>query len=1150
MKNREVYSDDPASNSLLNQGVAKVNAPEDDPEGKARWLDTLRFELTKFVCEGQYEQGLIRILSTYLAHIDKAEQPGVWVSGFFGSGKSHLVKMLQHLWIDFQFPDGAKARGLAKLPTNVSDLLKELSTQAKRHSGLHAAAGTLGAGAGDSVRLEVLRIIFRSVGLPEHFAGAGFVMWLRHEGLEDAVRKHLAAAKRDFDLELANLYVSDAMAKAILAARPDFANKASEVKLLLEKQFPEKADVSIEEMVTKARQALASNGKMPCTLIVLDEVQQYIGDSVERAFEIDLLQRQFTSLLGAPVMVVATGQNALTGMPLLQRLQGDFPVTVELQDTDVEQVTREVVLKKKPSAEAVVKKLLEDHAGEIERQLSNTKIAFTTRDRQLLAQDYPILPVRRRFWERVLRAVDKAGTGAQLRNQLWVVYDAVKQTAELPLGNVASGAFIYDASIKGSALKSGTLLQEISETIASQIKEDDGELRYQLCALIFLIGQLPHKGPADAGIRANADTLADLLVTDLNTPSADLRKKVPELLKKLVASGEIMPVDDEYLMQTREGAEWNQAFQEARSKLLADAGKLANERSQLLTTHCSEVLKKTKLTHGVSKESRRFALHFGVGQAFQPDDSVPVWIRDGWEVEDKTVLNDARAAGDKAAVAYGFIPRNHAEEIKQAIAACYAAEKALEIKGTPSSKEGIDAKKSMETRLTQAQQFRNGLILDLLDESTIYLAGGDPVSGMLLSTKVEDAAKSCLDRLYTQFHLADSPDWHKVIERAKKGDGDALAAVGHKGDPDAHPVCKALRAFIGAGKKGTDVRKQFAAPPYGWPQDAIDAVLMVLHLCGHLQAKSGSELVVKGKLDQKNITTAEFRVENDPPAKVQLIELRGLFKKAGLNTSPNQESVDAPKFLDNLLKLAEEAGGDAPLPKPPPTAHLSDLAHRVGNDQLKAIHGQRAQLEKEIADWQKQAKSIAERQPRWKQLAALVEHAADLPVAAEVQPEVTAIEKNRSLLCNPDPAPALVDKTAAALREALNQAHAACEAGHEAGLNNLDASPTWQKLTPEQRYDALSAFDVREVPPVAAGTPEEILNTLRQTKLSELRALSDALPTRFGKALNAGAKLLEPKAQPVTLPGGTIKNEEDLKEWLASAEERIRAKLKDGPVIV
>ena len=159
--NREVYDKDPSQNKLLNQGVAKVTTGLSDPE-----LDTLRYEIRNFVCDGQYADGLNRILSQYLANLDKSEQPGVWVSGFFGSGKSHLVKVLQHLWLDYQFPDGAKARGLANLPQTIKDLLTELSNQAKKYGGLHAAAGTLGAGAGDSVRLELLSINFKSVGLP------------------------------------------------------------------------------------------------------------------------------------------------------------------------------------------------------------------------------------------------------------------------------------------------------------------------------------------------------------------------------------------------------------------------------------------------------------------------------------------------------------------------------------------------------------------------------------------------------------------------------------------------------------------------------------------------------------------------------------------------------------------------------------------------------------------------------------------------------------------------------------------------------------------------------------------------------------------------------------------------------------------------
>lgn len=1148
MMNLEIYEKDPRTHTLLNQGVAKVTSGQSSAE-----LDTLRYELTNFVCDGQYAEGLSRILSTYLGHLDKPEQPGVWVSGFFGSGKSHLVKMLQYLWTDFEFSDGAKARGLPKkLPTSLKDLLKELSTAAKRIGGLHAAAGTLGAGAGESVRLELLGIIFKSVGLPEQFSRASFMIWLRDEGLEADVRQFVKAAGGDFDKELANLYVSDFIAKAILDARPGFASKPADVKVSLQKQFPRVSDVSIDEMIVRIKQAVGKKDKLPCTIIILDEVQQYIGDDVNRSKAVQDLQEQCCARLGSNVMFVATGQNALSGMPLLQRLQGRFPVTVELQDTDVEQVTREVVLKKKPTAEAGLKKLLDDHSGEIERQLASTKIAFSSRDRSLLVQDYPILPVRRRFWERVLRAVDKAGTGAQLRTQLWIVYDAVKNTADFPLGTVVNGAFLYE-HIKTRVLQSGILLQEIAETIARQKQEEDGDLRYQLCSLIFLIGQLPHQGPADAGVRADADTLADLLVSDLTKSSAELRKMVPVLLQKLDASGAIMLVDNEYRMQTREGSEWNQMYLEAKNRLLNDPGKLASERSQLLRSQCSEVLKKFKLLHGDSKESRKIELHFGDVPPSTDGSAIPVWVRDGWEVEEKTVLNDARAAGDLSAVVYGYIPRKMAEELKQAIAGYYAATTTLQSKGTPSGDEGIHARKAMETRQEQSQRSRDVLITDILNEMQVFLAGGDNIGGTLLNQKIQDAAALCLDRLYPLFHLADFPasDWEKVYTRAKGGAADALTAVGHKGDADSHPVCKALVDYVGSGKKGADVQKHFDAPKFGWPKDAINAALVVLVQAGIVRAISSSkENIPSAKLDQKTINAVEFRCETIKLTNVQLTELRGLFKKVGLLTQPNQESTHASEFLSRLTKLAEGAGGEPPLPKSPDTSHIGDMSNRVGNDQLKAIHECKDQLVPQIVDWKNNQELITQRLPRWNQAVALLKFADDLPVAAEVQPEVTAIQQNRSLLSDPDPVPGIVEKLTSSLRTALNEVHAKFSADHEARMTALVATPAWGQISQTQRYDILSANGIRVLPTVTVGSTEEVLDTLRHCKLSELRAICDALPTRFNHAATMAAKLLEPKAQHVSLPGGTIKSEDDLKAWLAEAEGCIRAKLKDGPVIL
>ena len=162
MKNRDIYQHDPTTKKLLNEGVANVN---DDMTTEA--MSVLRFELETFVCDGQYEKGLIHVLDTYLANLNQPEQPAVWVSGFYGSGKSHLVKMIRALWVDTCFDDGATARGIARLPSSVSALLKELSTQGKRHGGLFAASGTLGDSSRDrSVRLALLAVIFKAAGLP------------------------------------------------------------------------------------------------------------------------------------------------------------------------------------------------------------------------------------------------------------------------------------------------------------------------------------------------------------------------------------------------------------------------------------------------------------------------------------------------------------------------------------------------------------------------------------------------------------------------------------------------------------------------------------------------------------------------------------------------------------------------------------------------------------------------------------------------------------------------------------------------------------------------------------------------------------------------------------------------------------------------
>jgi hypothetical protein len=114
----------------------------------------------------------------------------------------------------------------------------------------------------------------------------------------------------------------------------------------------------------------------------------------------------------------------------------------------------------------------------------------------------------------------------------------------------------------------------------------------------------------------------------------------------------------------------------------------------------------------------------------------------------------------------------------------------------------------------------------------------------------------------------------------------------------------------------------------------------------------------------------------------------------------------------------------------------------------------------------------------------------------------------------------------------------------------LLASETWERLKPEDRESLTAQYGLDRLPAVQVGNTEEVLDSLRAMKLPEWGALCDALPTRFSQALAAAAKLLEPKAQHVKRSGATIKDENDLNAWLKGAEDQIRAKLQDGPVIL
>jgi hypothetical protein len=1140
MKTREVFLKDPLTWRLVNEGVSSNNIDD---------LDTLRFELDSFVCEGEYLNGMRLILQAYRDNFSSPEQKAAWISGFYGSGKSHLAKVLRYLWMDFQFPDGATARSIAHLPVEITDLLTEISTLGKRHDGLHMAGGTLKAGAG-SVRLRVMSIIFKSVGLPSTYPHAKFLMHLKRDGKFEVFKKAIESQGKKFDQELGRLYASGAVAKAYVQCY-DHLKEPSQVGALLRADYPpNQEDVSTDEMLETIREAIAGDAKLPCTLVVLDEIQQFIGQDAQIALDVQEVTEALSKKMDGRLMVIGTGQSALNDAPNLQRLMGRFSVKIHLKDNDVDKVVRTVVLQKRDDKKPDIKQLIAKNEGEITRQLKATKLATQSDDDLAYIPDFPLLPVRRRFWEKVLHSVDSTGTNAQMRTQLRVVHEACCACANAELGAVVPGDFLYD-QIANDLVTSGEMQKRFQEIIEQQKTKPDGALRSRICALVFLINKLPREHGTDLGVRAEPEHLADLLSDNLVTGSTALRQQLPGLLDVLEQDGVLMKVDDEYRLQTTEGAAWEAEFRKRRAAALNDEPSIAAQRSQLLAKAVTNALGGSlSVSQGDAKERRKITVHYGEGNPEQVE-GITLWVRDGFSSTQASVLADIQKLSTDDPTLHLFLPKLPGDGFKNAIASAQAAQETLNFKGIPSTHEGKECRQAMVTKHYGQDESVKEFIDEIIKGACLFLSGGQEQPLIVLRVAVEDAAKQVLNRLYPKFSDGDSAKWPQVLKKAKEGSPNALGEVGFTGDPQTHPVAVAIISFIGSGKTGLDVRKKFNASPYGWPQDGIDAVLTTLLASNHLSARISGNPLSLAEIDLKKLGQATFRTESPVLTAVQKLAIRKLFQEAGLaKFTPGNEPTDAVRFIEHAKAVAAQAGGEAPAPTAPAAPEIIALESHSGNDLLMQLHDQRDTLLAKIKTWQATGKEIVKRLPAFHLAEKLVVQAAGLSEQADWSATLTSIRANRSLLDNPDPVSHVLKTVSNALRTKLAEAHKAHADVFSAQTARIANQAAWHKIADEKRSGLLSKAGAVERAAPAVALDEQLLSALQSCSLATWHAQSDALPAQFDKAHAAAIIEAEPKARRVSLATATIHDQTELEAWLNKSKTAIEAALKDGPVIL
>jgi hypothetical protein len=570
-------------------------------------------------------------------------------------------------------------------------------------------------------------------------------------------------------------------------------------------------------------------------------------------------------------------------------------------------------------------------------------------------------------------------------------------------------------------------------------------------------------------------------------------------------------------------------------------------REQLMQL-AGEQVRKQPIPQGISREPRRLKLHTDPITAPKEDDGVAVWLRSDLDgTQAKEVLADAARAGLNSSIVFGHVALPKKDELVRAIISREAAERTLGHFGEPQTPEGQEARNALLKQKNDADGRVNDLLKEALSQAQVIQGGGQVVEeGTSLDDRLKKAGSDGAARLYHKFNQADASGWDKAFNAAEKGLVDALGSVGHAGTAESHQAAQAILTRIGSGAlNGGKIRTEFMGAPYGWSQDAVDALLAVLFACGQLRATSASGSPwPAGKFNRRDVASSAFSRENAPLSNEEKRAIARLVK-----CRPDESETRAPEFVAKLKDALVRATGAAPRPEAKPNGLIDELTSISGRDLVKRLAEEETAASELFNALDAQASKITKREPGWKQLGELIGHLASLPEHNIIAAERDAILHGRLLLDDPDKIEPLVNRAADSLRAALNTAYAAYHGESVACTKELESAAEWLKLTPEDRAAILREAQLSAPEPTPkVGTLIELVESLNKCSPQRWSERRDALRSQLGRALTLLAQKLEPEVQSVSMPHRIVRSEADLDVWLTEVKKTVLDKLSKGPV--
>ncbi|MCL5265971.1 MAG: BREX system P-loop protein BrxC [Chloroflexi bacterium] len=836
------------------------------------------------------------------------ERVCVWLSGFFGSGKSHFTKVLGYLLEDRKLvdPDGHTHSSSELLARKLSleNFLPLLTTELRARV---VYINLLDYDPQAQDRPTFSRLIYR--GLLEH-RGLSTMFWvaewekeLQQVGKWSEFEKWVVSTfGRPWDQER-KLNAEAVLSKALPVVLPELYKTEEDAKSALRDSKHRYSTVEPSTVVASLwEEAKGIDPERGRVVVLLDEVGLYIGDSVERLTDLNALAEQVHQQSEGKVILVATAQEALTDLvprltadrQILEWLRDRFRLTLGLEPSEVKAVVADRLLRKTPQGAVQLRRLYQAESGNLRAALA---IDRNWTEDDFVAQ-YPLPPYTVPLTQAIIGAmrgsVEEARrlSGAQrsmlkLSQAILTGEGGIVRGAQQQIGWLAGLDVIYDALAPDLRFVRADQLAAIQQL--EQLGDVDGLSVAKVAKALFLLQQVSKRYPS------NLDNLVSALVANAGEDTNALRQAIGGCLEKLQESGWVIQEDGQYRLLTPTEHDLENDVR----RNWPSVGKLKDGAVNLVKT----LLENYRYEHGRIRRPLRVAMEVD-GQVIEEDGDLAVELFTPFAEETPDEIL-GRSIGEPETL---FLKAGDQADLKPVLERTLAIEETLK---QWRSRTLSDQQQKHRDRLErEAQTARQTRLTQLLQKAfldgRIYLAGKDiSPSGNSLRSALDSQLAGIAKDIFTEF----------IDDRPEKDDDCAAILNWQPGTalPDVYARLNLLtatnqirhdlgplhtvklelrrRSDRGLDRDGKELHEHYEKKPYGWDPRLVRLLLATLFKAGIIG------VVYQGR---------NLSGPTDPQARLVFSGVRD-FQRATFDLLPE---VDWRKASDLCSQLFGVDGGD------------------------------------------------------------------------------------------------------------------------------------------------------------------------------------------------------------------------------------------------